>query len=398
MATTTILFTDIVGSTAALAAAGDAAGSTAIRRHLLHLREIVEGSGGRVTKTLGDGVMALFPSASEAVGAARRIQQESELATRVGDSAFQVRVGLHVGDVVDDPAGDSPDVFGMAVVIARRLCDLAAPEEILVSDVVRLLVGARDDIVFLDAGTSELDGVPGVHVLHRVHWDRLEAIPESHLRTVVAEDAALIRSGIVRLLTDEGFDVLADVGDRDSLLAAVRGADPPPDLLITDIRMPPTQTDEGLAAAAELRAEFPGLAVLILSQHVEPAAARTLLASSTTAVGYLLKERISDVEEFVRTCRTVAAGGVVVDPIVADQLVNRRRDRERLDRLTPREQEVLELMAQGATNRGIAAGLFLSEKTVETHVGAIFTKLELVDRPDENRRVAAVIQWLTTGS
>ena len=400
MATTTVMFTDVSGSTEALAGAGDEAGTSAMRAHLQMSREVVAQHGGRVVKTLGDGVMALFPSASEGIAAAVALQQSADLVARNGGVAHRLRIGLHVGDLVDDPAGDpagdNPDVYGLAVVVARRICDVAEPDQILVSELVKLLVGARLSVEFAGARTLTLDGVPEPQAVLPVVWQRLP--DEVPVRVVVAEDAALIRAGVVRLLGDVGFDVVADVGDHDSLLAAVRAATPPPDLLITDIRMPPTLTDEGLRAAAELRAEFPSLAVLVLSQHVEAAAALTLLGSTPTAVGYLLKERISDVEEFVAHCRTVAAGGSVIDPIVTEQLLVRHRERAALDALSGREQEVLALMASGASNRAIAASLFCSDKTVESHVRSIFQKLELSENPDGNRRVAAVIRWLSLSS
>jgi len=396
MATTTVMFTDVSGSTSALVDAGDEPGSASMRSHLGRSREVVEQHGGRVVKTLGDGVMALFPSASQGVAAAVALQQITDHASRHSGPGFRLRVGVHVGDVVDDDSGDGSDVFGVAVVVARRICDAAGAGEVVVSDLVRQLVESRNVVQFGPSTMVDLDGVPGSQLVHRVEWAPLP--DDVAIRVIVAEDAALIRAGVVRLLSDEGFDVLADVGDFDALLAAVRAASPPPDLLITDVRMPPTLTDEGLRAAAQLRQELPGLAVLVLSQHVEPAAAVMLLGSNESAVGYVLKERISDLDEFVDTCRTVASGGTVVDPIVTELLLTRRRDRSALDELSPRELEVLAMMATGASNRAISAGLFCSAKTIESHVRSIFIKLGLIDHPDENRRVAAVVRWLAAGS
>jgi DNA-binding NarL/FixJ family response regulator len=212
------------------------------------------------------------------------------------------------------------------------------------------------------------------------------------MRVVIAEDAPLIRAGLVRLLSDEGFTVVAEAGDRDELLAAVDEHEP--DLVVTDIRMPPSHTDEGIAAAIEIRRQYPAIAVLVLSQHVEPAAAVSLLAGAPTSVGYLLKERVSELDEFVAACRTVASGGSVIDELVAEQLLRRRRQQDPLDRLTDRERDVLAQMATGASNRAIAAALYLSEKTVESHVRSMFMKLDLAEDPDENRRVAAVVRWL----
>jgi DNA-binding NarL/FixJ family response regulator len=223
--------------------------------------------------------------------------------------------------------------------------------------------------------------------------DRVVWRPATHnrpIRVVVAEDSTLIRAGIVALLSEEGFDVCAEAGDRDGLVAAVRRERP--ELVITDVRMPPSQRDEGLTAAMELRVERPSLAVLVVSQHVEPSAADLLLGGGA-GVGYLLKERVSDLDEFVATCRVVAAGGVVIDPLITEHLLQRRDDGV-LDRLTDREREVLDLMAQGRSNAAIARDLHLAAKTLEAHVRSIFTKLDLVEHPDDHRRVAAVVHYL----
>jgi len=216
---------------------------------------------------------------------------------------------------------------------------------------------------------------------------------------VIAEDAALVRAGIARFLRDEGFVVVAEVDSFDALCAAVHSASPAVHLLVTDVRMPPTFTDEGLRAAAVLRRAQPGLGVLVLSQRVERSAAVTLFGERhVTGLGYLLKERVSDLDEFSAACHLVASGGSVVDPIVRDELFAHRRTTDAFAALTDREREVLRLMAAGASNRGIASTLFLSEKTVESHVRAVFQKLGLLEHPDENRRVAAVVRWLAASA
>lgn len=215
------------------------------------------------------------------------------------------------------------------------------------------------------------------------------------ISVVVADDAALIRAGIVRLLDGGGFNVVGEAADFDELLAAVDAT--VPRLVVTDIRMPPTNTDEGLRAAAAIRSSHPSVAVLVLSQHIEARAAAGLFDARPAGIGYLLKERVSELNEFLAAARTVAGGGSVVDPIVADQLLRRRRDNSTLARLTDRERDVLRLMAQGRANAAIAAALYLSGKTVETHVRSIFDKLDLGDNnPDDHRRVLAVIHWLET--
>jgi DNA-binding NarL/FixJ family response regulator len=167
-----------------------------------------------------------------------------------------------------------------------------------------------------------------------------------------------------------------------------------PELTVTDIRMPPTSTDEGLRVAALPRAEIPGLAVMGLSQHVDPNAAATLLSKDPSAIGYLLKQRISHLDELVESCRTVAGGGCVIDPLVTTRLVKRAANDNALSRLTERDREVLDMLAQGRSNSAIARALNCSAKTLESHIRSIFTKLDLAEHPDEHRRVVAVVRWL----
>jgi DNA-binding NarL/FixJ family response regulator len=212
------------------------------------------------------------------------------------------------------------------------------------------------------------------------------------VRVALAEDSVLLREGLARLLADEGFDVLARCRDADELRAALRVE--LPDVVIVDIRLPPTHTDEGLRAAVELRATYPGLGVLVLSQYVEVGLAMTLLADSAEGVGYLLKDRISDVPEFVGAVRRVATGGSAVDPIIVSTLLARRRRDDPLDRLTPREREVLELMAAGTSNQGIADRLVITLRAVEKYVSSIFGKLGLPATGSESRRVLAVLLFL----
>ena len=212
------------------------------------------------------------------------------------------------------------------------------------------------------------------------------------MRVIVADDAALFRAGISRLLADAGFDVTAEVGDATALLDAVERD--PPDAVVVDIRMPPTHTTEGLDAARALAARHPGMGVLVLSAHVEPHYAMQLVESSATGTGYLLKERVADPGELADGVRRVAAGGVVIDPGVVAQLVGRRRVRNPLDALSDREREVLAVMAEGRSNQAICERLFLSPKTVEAYVHNVFTKLDLHQTADANRRVLAVLTYL----
>jgi DNA-binding NarL/FixJ family response regulator len=212
------------------------------------------------------------------------------------------------------------------------------------------------------------------------------------VRVAIAEDSVLLREGLARLLDDEGIEVVAQCSDPDDLLLKVRSYSP--DVAIVDIRLPPTHNDEGLRAALAIREQHPGVAVLVLSQYVELGLALTLLADSAEGVGYLLKDRISDVDEFVAALRRVANGGSALDPIIVSTLVSKERPDDPLVQLTPREREVLELMASGASNQGIADKLVITVRAVEKYVSSIFTKLGLPSTGSESRRVLAVLTFL----
>ena len=212
------------------------------------------------------------------------------------------------------------------------------------------------------------------------------------LRVVIAEDSVLLREGLARLIEETGGVVLARVGDGPSLVAAV--VENRPDVSVVDVRMPPTQRDEGLRAAIEARRLVPGTPVLVLSQYVERQYASELLADGAGGVGYLLKDRVADVREFTDALRRVAAGGTALDPEVVKQLMIRRRRDDRLGDLTPREREVLGAMAEGRTNAGIARKLSITEGAAEKHISSIFGKLDLPDSADDHRRVLAVLAYL----
>ena len=212
------------------------------------------------------------------------------------------------------------------------------------------------------------------------------------MRVVLGEDLTLLRDGLIRLLTAYDMEVVEAADNGPALLHAL--ITHRPDVAVVDVRLPPTFTDEGLKAAIEARAQVPGLPVLVLSQHVEQLYARELLSGGSGGLGYLLKDRVSDVQRFIEAVRTVAGGGTALDPEVISQLLARRARDEPLRRLTPREREVLALMAEGRTNAGIAARLVVTEKAVSKHINNIFTKLDLYRGGDDNRRVLAVLTYL----
>jgi DNA-binding NarL/FixJ family response regulator len=216
--------------------------------------------------------------------------------------------------------------------------------------------------------------------------------PSAAIRVVLADDSVLFREGLARLLAENGFVVAGQAGDADELHAVVERE--APDVVVTDIRMPPTSTSEGLLAAQRIRAEHPGVGVLVLSQYVETRQAVKLLQNAPQRVGYLLKDRVTDIAEFTDAVRRIARGGSVIDPEVVAQLLRRHGEDGAISELTARERDILALMAQGRSNQAICERLFLSPKTVETHVGAIFSKLGLLPAADDHRRVLAVLAYL----
>jgi len=212
------------------------------------------------------------------------------------------------------------------------------------------------------------------------------------VRVVLAEDSVLLREGVARLLREAGFEVVGQASNADELMLKVRSYNP--DVAIVDIRMPPTHTDEGLRAAQEIRERYPGTGVLVLSQYAEPAYAMELLSESAEGVGYLLKDRVSDVNDFCAAVKRVAEGGSALDPTVVSQLVGRRRRDDPVSELTRRETEVLELMAEGRSNQAIGERLFITPRAVEKHVTSIFGKLGLAAAAEDHRRVLAVLAYL----
>jgi DNA-binding NarL/FixJ family response regulator len=309
-----------------------------------------------------------------------------------------VGIGLAAGEAVEVEGG----YRGGALNLAARLSARAGAGEVLVSEETRQLAGTMKGILFQQRGTARLKNLPDPIRVLRVApesddpADRFRTGPDgglsSRLRVLLADDSVLFREGVARVLEDAGFMVAGVVGDAEELITRVRTEHP--DVAIVDIRMPPSHTNEGLVAAAQIREEFPSVGVLVLSQYVETQHVVRLLESSSDGVGYLLKDRVGDVDELADAVRRVASDGSVIDPEVVSQLVRRRRAADPLERLTEREREVLALMAEGRSNQAIGERLFMSSKTVETHVGHIFDKLDLLPTADDHRRVLAVIALL----
>ncbi len=212
------------------------------------------------------------------------------------------------------------------------------------------------------------------------------------MRVMIAEDSVLLREGLVRLLTENDIEVVSTADNADKLLVFV--ADDPPDVAIVDIRLPPTHTDEGMRAALQIRADHPGVSVLVLSQYVEVPLAMQLLGDSAEGVGYLLKDRVSNITEFIDAVHRVSDGGSAIDPTIVSALISKQRNRDPLDRLTPREREVLALMAEGRSNQGIADEFYVTLRAVEKYVSSIFTKLDLPSSNSDSKRVLAVLLYL----
>jgi len=387
-----LLFTDVEGSTRLVQELGDGY-PAAMAEHRRLIREAVERCGGHEVDARGDETFAVFASTRDAMQAAAAAQRA------LAGHPLRVRMGVHTGEPTPAEGG----YVGLDVNRAARICDAGHGGQVLVSQSAHDLLAPLGETEFRDLGEYELRGLSRPERIYQLVAEglaaefpalRTDGAPSAvlHTRVVLAEDSVLLREGIARLLADAGFDVVGQSPTADDLLLKVRSYSP--DVVITDIRMPPTQTDEGLRAAQQIRAEYPGVGVLVLSQYVEPAYAMELLADSAEGVGYLLKDRVADVDEFVAAVRRVADGGSALDPALVTQLVGRRRQHDPLDDLTPREREVLELMAEGRSNQGIAQRLVVTERAVEKHVTSIFTKLRLPPASDDHRRVLAVLAFL----
>ena len=390
------LIADIRGFTRFTHDRGDEEAARVARRFGALTEDTVAPFAGTLLELRGDEALVVFDSTRSAIRAA--IELQGRYVADDETEALPVGIGIAAGEAV--PVGEG--YRGNALNLASRLCGIAGAGEIIVSQELAHLAGALPEVSYEDRGLVELKNLPDPVHLRRVVPEQADPAERfggrgprpivARVRVAVADDSVLFREGVVRVLEDAGFDVTATAGDADELMASIR-ADPP-DVAIVDIRMPPTSTTEGLVAAGSIREGFPTVGVLVLSQYVETRHAARLLEASPDGIGYLLKDRVADVEELADAVRRIAGGGSVVDPEVVRQLLRRSRDSDPLERLTEREREVLALMAEGRSNHAIGERLFLSPRTVETHVGHIFTKLDLLPAEEDNQRVLAVVAFL----
>jgi DNA-binding NarL/FixJ family response regulator/class 3 adenylate cyclase len=392
--TVTFLFADVEGSTKLVQSAGAAYPALLgdVRRLL---RAEISANGGVEVDATGDELSAVFGEVQPALVAAVAGQERIRDHDWPEGTVVKVRMGLHTGV----PQLGEEGYTGLDVIRASRIAAAGHGGQILLSSTAAPFVTGVET---KDLDTQRLQGLPDPERIHQVI---AEGLPRdfpplrgtvSQLgdarRVVLADDSVLLREGVARLLEEAGFEVVAQSGNADDLMRHV--AMHKPDVAVVDIRMPPTHTDEGLRAARQIREQHPGVGVLLLSQYVEPGYAMALLETSAEGVGYLLKDRVADLEQFGAAVRRVADGGSALDPAVVSELVGRKRRDDPLEQLTAREREVLELMAEGRSNQAIAERLFVTLRAVEKHVTSIFTKLGLPASTDDHRRVLAVLAFL----
>ena len=389
--TLTFFFSDIEDSSGLAHRLGDAYASVLDQARSMQ-RKTIGSAGGREVDSRGDELFCVFDRADVAAAAALVIQRAFAAQSWHAGERVRVRIGLHSGDA--EAAGDG--YVGIDVHRASRICQAGHGGQVLASAEAANGLGGTKEL-----GVFEFRGLREPERIFQLGADGLqdEFPPLRNVRrhaqvtrAVIADDSALLREGLARLLSEADIDVVGQARDADELLLKVRSYHP--DVAIVDIRMPPTQTDEGIRAAREIRAKHPGTGVLVLSQHVAHTYAVELLSDSAEGLGYLLKDRVADVEEFTAAVQRVAEGGSALDPLVVAELVGRDRGDDPLERLSPREREVLELMAEGRSNHAIGERLFISPRAVEKHVTNIFTKLRLPSAPEDHRRVLAVLRFL----
>jgi DNA-binding NarL/FixJ family response regulator len=367
--------------------------------HRRLFREAVENCAGQVIDHRGDEFFVVFEDARRAVDAVSDAQRAFAAHPWPDGVDLRVRMGLHTGE----PTIRDGAYYGLDVHRAARIAQAGSGGQVLLSERTRAELDPSHELA--DLGEHDLAGLEKPERLFQLNISGLPSRfpPLSTarkgfrgVRVVLADDSVLLREGVARLLEDAGFEIVAQSGTAEDLLRHVGMHKP--DVALIDIRMPPTQTDEGLRAAKQIRERWPETGVLVLSQYVEPAYAMELLGENAEGVGYLLKDRVSDVDEFAAAVRRVAEGGSALDPAVVSQLVGRRRRDDPIDELTPREREVLGLMAEGRSNQAIAEKLVITLRAVEKHVTSIFSKLRLPASSEDHRRVLAVLTYLGSTS
>jgi DNA-binding NarL/FixJ family response regulator/class 3 adenylate cyclase len=389
----TFLCSDIEGSTRLVQQLGDAYGGVLADTRRV-LRDATGAAGGLEIDATGDELFSAFERPEGALEAAVAGQLGLGAHSWPDGIEVRVRMGIHTGL----PMLGEDGYVGLDVHRAHRICSAGHGGQILLSEATSSLVA---DASVLELGVHRLrDLAEPERLFQLVHDELPRTFPqlrfasgvEDAMRVVLADDSVLLREGVARLLEEAGFDVVAQSGTREDVLRHVSMHKP--NVAIVDIRMPPSHTDEGVRAAKEIRERFPEVGVLVLSQYVEPTYALELLSDSAEGIGYLLKDRVSDIEEFAAAVRRVGEGGSALDPAVVSQLVGRRRRDDPLEELTPREREVLELMAEGRSNQAISERMFITPRAVEKHVTSIFHKLRLPATSEDHRRVLAVLTFL----
>jgi DNA-binding NarL/FixJ family response regulator len=382
--TVTVVFADVEGSTAMLERLGQERWLRALAEYEALLGDLVREHGGDLVKAIGDGHLLAFPAARAALRCAVAVQRALPLPS-VPD--LRVRMGMHTGE----PAVREDDLHGRTVVKAARIAGLAKGGEVLVSGVVRELAQADEDLddeIWFDDGREvELRGLRGRHLVLAAEWDR-DGI--AAIRVVIADDSALVRDGVAAVLRESGVHVVACVADGEALYREVERHRP--DVALVDIRMPPTGTTEGLEAAEQIGREYPEVGVLVLSQYLELSYALDVVEQREARRGYLLKDRISEIETLLDAVRRIAHGGCVVDPAIVEGLI--AQSARLVAELSEREREILGFVAQGFSNDAISARLGADRETVDGDIERIFARLGLPDECEEDRRVAAVLSCL----
>jgi class 3 adenylate cyclase/DNA-binding NarL/FixJ family response regulator len=400
--TITFLFTDIEGSTRLLKRLGEDYTNLLGEHHDL-FRALFAEHGGREVDTQGDAFFVVFPRAKDAVAVALAGQRAVAAHSWPQQVDVRVRMGMHTGE----PARAAERYIGLGVHRAARICSVAHGGQILLSHATYAVLADEmlPDLRLRDLGEHTLKDIDRPERLYQLVAPDLpsdfpplrgtgassheEAAAAAGERVVVADDSVLLREGLVRLLRDAGFAVVGTAADADELLQKV--AELRPSIAITDIRMPPTQTDEGLVAAQEIRRLYPEIGVLVLSQYVEPRYATRLLEEYPERTGYLLKDRVSDMAVLADAIRRIDRGECVIDPTIVSQLMSRRRRGGAVAALTDEERELLALVAEGHSNESIAARFDADPDAVEKDVAALFAKLEIDTAPNDVRRAFAVL-------